>query len=542
MTASRAAVPLKPSVGGPIAETRKRLSTISGSPSAITTRTATRPGSSSAKEIEDLKAKLHHSETCVEELKAEIASSQEKLLGLGQRLQEEAQRVTEAEENIRSKHDEMVEKLHASHKADVESLQAQLQGAEEARKNAQEGSLKAIEEAKIFVLEQNALDAAEVSERHKAEHAATLAAVAAELESANAAHSSSTEAMHKQNAYLDALKDQLETANVYIADTKSAMASLKAVQEATTQEHNATVASQKEQHSKMVEELKKSLSDEHDVALAALRSQHLQTLENGRADTFSGLEKELQELREEHEAVKASLEARLHEAIASKEALRASLEGQASSDEEIAGRISQLEATITDLGGVAEKDRELCLASEEKLAHLTAEMNETKVELVAAREEIDTISIEHKFWKAKALEDGEALDEAKEELGKTKQEVESLQKMMDAVDQESKAKDDMHNKIKLELAAANKALDEKVKDINILQEKHRRELENVSSDYQTEIDALQGNSGIKEKYEELEAKHADIVKAHNEAATNHTQTLENLKKVRQMVLMSQDKY
>jgi hypothetical protein len=83
----------------------------------------------------------------VDELQKEIASSQEKLLELGKQIEEEAKRVTETEETIRTQHHEMVEKLHAKHKADVEELRAQLSEAEAARVAAHESSLKSIEEA-----------------------------------------------------------------------------------------------------------------------------------------------------------------------------------------------------------------------------------------------------------------------------------------------------------------------------------------------------------------------------------------------------------
>lgn len=462
---------------------------------------------------------------------AEVASSQEKLLEWGHKLEEEALRVKDAEENIRSKHNEMVQKLQASHDATVESLQAQFHKAEEARKSAQDAASKAIEEAKQIALEQNSPDAAEVLETQRVEHAAALAAVAAELDSATAAYSSSSEAMNKQNADLKSLKDQLETANADIVSTKSAMAALQASQEVAIQEHNTTIAAQTEKHFRIVEELKKTLGDDRDATLAALRSEHLKNIEDRQAESASWTEKELHELEEKHKSAKASLEARLQEYVASQETLKASMEQQSGTEEESARKALQLEATVTDLRENAEKDKALYLVSEENISHLTAALNDTKAELISAREQIDTISMEHKVLLAKALADAKALDEAKDELVKTKQEVESLQKMMDAVDQESKVKDDMHNKIKLELAAANKGLGEKTKDITVLQEKHRKELESVSTDYQTEIDALQGNLGIKEKYEELEVKHSEIARAHDEAANNYTQTLENLKKV-----------
>ena len=122
---------MKPTGTGPVAEAKKRLSTLvssHGTSSKPTPKAAgTSAPTSSSKEVEELKAKLEDSEARVEELKAEIATSQEKLLELSHQMQDEAQRVTEAEEQIRTQHHEMIEKLHATHKADVDYLKSQLE-------------------------------------------------------------------------------------------------------------------------------------------------------------------------------------------------------------------------------------------------------------------------------------------------------------------------------------------------------------------------------------------------------------------------------
>jgi hypothetical protein len=103
--------------------------------------------------------------------------------------------------------------------------------------------------------------------------------------------------------------------------------------------------------------------------------------------------------------------------------------------------------------------------------------------------------------------------------------------MMDAVDEEGKSKDEVHNKIKTDLAAAAKSLDDKTKELAALQEKHRKELETISADYQKEIDALEGNSGFKDKFEELNTKHEELIKSQTAASAAHAAALEALDKV-----------
>jgi predicted nucleic acid-binding Zn-ribbon protein len=90
---------------------------------------------------------LAESEAKVEELTTQIVSSQEKLVETGKQLEAEAQRVSEAENNIRTEHAALVEKLHVQHKTDIEGLQTQLAEAENAKAAIQSESLKAIKDA-----------------------------------------------------------------------------------------------------------------------------------------------------------------------------------------------------------------------------------------------------------------------------------------------------------------------------------------------------------------------------------------------------------
>jgi chromosome segregation ATPase len=136
----------------------------------------------------------------------------------------------------------------------------------------------------------------------------------------------------------------------------------------------------------------------------------------------------------------------------------------------------------------------------------------------------------------KSSEDGKALEVAKADLAKAQQQVTSLEQMMDTFDAEGRSKDELHNKVKAELASTAKSLEDKTKEIEILQQKHQKEVEkhqeqlrNISKDYQTEIDSLQGNSGVREELESLQAKYDELIKSHTDATSAHAKELEKLK-------------
>jgi hypothetical protein len=104
--------------------------------------------------------------------------------------------------------------------------------------------------------------------------------------------------------------------------------------------------------------------------------------------------------------------------------------------------------------------------------------------------------------------------------------------MMDTLDEEGKSQNEVQNKMKTELATAVKNLEDKTKEISTLEEKHRRELEMVSNDYLKEIDALEKDSGFKQKYEDLNAKHEELVKSQAEGSAAHAAELKKIKKAR----------
>jgi chromosome segregation ATPase len=84
--------------------------------------------------------------------------------------------------------------------------------------------------------------------------------------------------------------------------------------------------------------------------------------------------------------------------------------------------------------------------------------------------------------------------EGGKELDETKQQIISLQKRIDTINLDGKTKDEQLKKVNAALATAHKNLEDKTKEISTLQEKHGKELQTVSDDYQKEIDALQGRN------------------------------------------------
>jgi chromosome segregation ATPase len=175
-------------------------------------------------------------------------------------------------------------------------------------------------------------------------------------------------------------------------------------------------------------------------------------------------------------------------------------------------------------------------ADSESLAKATKEIEalELKAEsiqkqLTLAQEGFSATSTKLQALEAKSSEDEKALETAKADVAKAKQEVVSLQQMMDTFDAENRSKDELHRKVKAELAATVKSLEDKTKEISTLQQKHQKELQTVSNDYEKEIEALQGNSGIKEEYEALRIKHEELTKAHTDAIEAHARDMEKLK-------------
>ncbi|TAQ89323.1 hypothetical protein B7494_g2330 [Chlorociboria aeruginascens] len=520
-TTSRSAPVSKPTSGA-VADTKKRLSTISGSPSAglkTSTRSTNQHAPHSSTEIDELKAKLEDSETRVEELKTEIAASQEKLLEFGKQVEGEAKRVTAAEENIRSQHNELIEKLHATHKSDVEGLQAQLVEAETAQQATQEASLKAIEEAKELATSKGASEITEILSKLEAEHASALEAIKSELASAKEASTATTAALAEKEAEIMALKSQLEKASAETVSLRETLEALQSEHETKYRELDGKMVVQDETHQAALTDLKKSLVEEHESALTALNLAHSAELQRDSTDANSSYQKQVEELTKTHEAKSSALEKKLEAALELQTALETSHKD----------KISTLETDLSSLKSSAETSVQALAASEKEIAALKAQLDASSKDLEAAQEGLTIGTKKLSVLEAKGSEDEQALSAAQSELAAARQEVISLQKMMDTFDADAKNKDEQHNKIKAELATTAQNLETKTNEITALQEKHKHQLEALTTDYEKEIDALQGNSGIREQYEDLKLKHEELSSLHTEATASHSKEVEELK-------------
>jgi chromosome segregation ATPase len=159
-----------------------------------------------------------------------------------------------------------------------------------------------------------------------------------------------------------------------------------------------------------------------------------------------------------------------------------------------------LEAELATLEEKAKADSDSLAKSTKEIQALGEKSTSTQKQLALAQEELGATSKKLQALQLKSSEDGKALEIAEAALAKSEQEVTSLQQMMDTFDADGRSRDELHNKVKAELAATVKSLEDKTKEISSLQQKHQKEveqhqkqLENVSNDYQKEIDSLQGN-------------------------------------------------
>ncbi|KAI9736563.1 MAG: hypothetical protein M1818_006074 [Claussenomyces sp. TS43310] len=496
----------RPAVGSAASDPKKRLSTAAGSVGA-STKAPMRPTTSASaptKEFEQLKAKLEVSEARVEELKAEIQVSQKKLLAMGQKLEDESTAVTEAQNQIREQHDGLIEKLRAEHKITIETLETKLQEA------------KAAHESDRLALDTGASDAAAAIENERSKHAAALAAMNAELEGTKEVNASE---MSKKEGEIADLTSKLNEASIASSELKS----LQTEHENRAKDLEAELASSRAQHAASLEDLKKSMTNEHEAALTALSLSHQAELERRISDSTKSYEARLKELIDQHESEKGNLKRNLEDAVSSHAALvAANKESSESGLKEHVASIARLEAELTTLKSSSKEDQKALASAKKELATITPKLDLAEKSLAALSEKYEVLQ-------AKNVEGEEALVAANEEALKAKQEVVSLQKMMDAFDEESKSKDDMYNKTKAELAATTKSLDDLNKELPLIQEKHRKELETVSADYEKEIAALEGNSGFKDKYEQLRTEHEELVKSRAEAIENYTTSSNKLK-------------
>ena len=303
------------------------------------------------------------------------------------------------------------------------------------------------------------------------------------------------------------------------------MSSLQAEHDAKVKEYDSKLNKQRTEHAAAIEGLKKSLTDDHQSAIAALELQHKAALESGSANAKSTYEKQIKDLSAKHESTTNDLQKRLEEATAAQAALETTHKQKLDSQsKESAAKIGKLEADLKSLTATSEADKKALVASKAELAAMTPKYE-------VAQKELAGVSKKYEELQGKNAKDEQTLASAQEELSKVKQDVTSMQKMMDALDEESKSKNEVQNKMKAELAAAIKNLEDKTKEISTLEEKHRIELETLSDDHQTEIDALEKDSSFKQKYEDLNAKHEELVKSQTEGSASHAAELDKMKKV-----------
>lgn len=225
------------------------------------------------------------------ELQQEIELSQQRLIDLGKAVDEEGKRVGEAEEAIKLQHTELVEKLRATHKSDVESLQAQLDEAISARSTSEQAILD--KEAEIDGLKSQV-----------------------EKEMA-AARSSMGDLTIEHESELAKLKTELE-------------AKLAAENEERTVAHQAAI-----------ESLESTLTEAHESELSTLKAAHEANIAQGTTEAASNYEKQVETLGLKHGAAISELQSQLDNAIAAQAASQADVT-------KLTAEIADLQAKVLD--------------------------------------------------------------------------------------------------------------------------------------------------------------------------------------------------
>lgn len=469
-----------------------------------------------SKEVEELKAKLEDSETRVTELKKEIEFSQVKLLELSKQIEEEAARVSSVEELLRVEHSAVVDKLRAKYETDVQELQAQLIQVEAAKTEAQAASLKAIEAAQAVAATRRSTEASEALEKLKKEHEGALAALNNDLTSSKAAHASATATTYEKESEVAILKVQIRN------DTEAL--------ETRKDEHKATLA-----------ELKESITGEHEAAIQALKTAHEEDLSKAKSDVVYVHEKNVSDLTSKHKATISELKNKIEKAgaatLALEESHKEKIESHQSQSE---ANVAKLESQIAELKANAGAESDSTAKSTKEIEELSVKHAAAEKNLSSVQEELTAVSKTLEGLQAKSAQDEKALTVATSELSDAKEEVISLQKMMETFDAESTSKDEVHNKIKSELATTAKSLEEKTKEISLLTERHQKTLKAVSDDYQQEIDHLQGAAGVREEYEALKVQYEELSKSHELLLKSHSTAIEQIKQDHALAIVKFD--
>jgi chromosome segregation ATPase len=471
---SVAAAASKPISAGSATDPKRRVSTMVGPASSrISARPATPTVAASTKEVDELKAKLGDSETRVEELKNELAASQARLLEFGQQLEAEALRVTVAEEHIRTEHHDMVNKLRAQ----VESQRDE---------------------------SENALSSArESAQKDNADHVAALASITADLTSAKEAYE---HASQEKQAEIDDPKINLEGAKTDVQSLTAKLSSVEAENAARLAEFQEKLSAVEAEHTAETDGLKKSLAEEHQAAVAGIIRSHQTEVEVLKADTKSAHEAETRDLTGRHQSALKTLQQQLDD-------VRGAADAQAKASS------TSSESLEAELKSLSEKSK----SDKEALADALAEVEALKQKLATVNGDLNESNKQNKELQDKVVSLGEA-------AGTAETEIVSLKKDLDTLDQESKSMDDVQRKLKADLAAALKNVEDKNKEMSTLNEKHDKELQTISNDYMKEIEALEGNSGYKDKYDEVNKKYEELLKAKEESSKSHAEEMGLLKK------------
>jgi hypothetical protein len=282
------------------------------------------------------------------------------------------------------------------------------------------------------------------------------------------------------------------------------------------QEHNGVISSLKEEH----ESTLKTLRDEH-AAILGKSSSELEALEAAKAKEDSEFQERIDSTRKEYDQ-------KLAELVATRT--------------ELEETIDKMRATsATDIHILKEKLDESAEALKDMEKKYLQQINEVQEEASKAIGGLDT-KIE--TLETQVLMEKKAKEEAEKAIDEAKIEIEGLKKVLETLGEEDKDKEERHGaalaKMRTELDTAIHSLEDKKKEISLLEDKHRSALKSLGDDHAAEIEAREvamlarieeeSKKGHTEVIEALKSEHSKALEAANEEHKNRLAKTEELHK------------
>ena len=285
----------------------------------------------------------------------------------------------------------------------------------------------------------------------------------------------------------------------------------------TNQQHRTQLSQKEQEHAEVVS----AMTDQHLKALSAMSQTHNQDVDAAMASTERNHKKALSEMSQKHndhlEAAMASM--KKDQKVQLEATLNESLNSARSEHEQ---RVAALEAAVAK----AKEDSEILAA---KLR------TEAEASQKTAQQNIDAFEEELAARKSQAGQDGSALKTAQDDLEASRNQVTSLQQMLESLMQESNTKAGHHaeeiQKAKAAAEEAAQALSEHSREIESARKGHHDALQSIQTDHEAEIESLRSEIALQNEtaVSQLQAQHDEALNSiKNEMNTAHARKMEEL--------------